>query len=222
MMPLGLLPAVGMANSVNVPLRVTRAMLLPPYSVNHRFASGPAVMKLGVLFAVGTGNSVSAPDGVIRPMRPASSANHRLPSGPGVIPAKTLPAVGNGNSVMVPVTGAGLTLGTAGSAPIFAIFDALSSVNHILPSGPGATPPDWTSAVGTVNSAKLPAIVIRAILSCPAGASENQILPSGPARRSFGMLFAVAPAGQRSEEHTSELQSRSDLVCRLLLEKKKY
>src|SRR2546428_7115074 len=26
----------------------------------------------------------------------------------------------------------------------------------------------------------------------------------------------------RSEEHTSELQSRSDLVCRLLLEKKKH
>src|SRR5699024_11534464 len=26
----------------------------------------------------------------------------------------------------------------------------------------------------------------------------------------------------RSEEHTSELQSRFDLVCRLLLEKKKY
>src|SRR2546422_8054765 len=29
------------------------------------------------------------------------------------------------------------------------------------------------------------------------------------------------PAGQRSEEHTSELQSRLHLVCRLLLEKKK-
>src|SRR2546421_5284456 len=28
-------------------------------------------------------------------------------------------------------------------------------------------------------------------------------------------------ADRRSEEHTSELQSRSDLVCRLLLEKKK-
>src|SRR5438034_2619464 len=28
-------------------------------------------------------------------------------------------------------------------------------------------------------------------------------------------------AGPRSEEHTSELQSHSDLVCRLLLEKKK-
>src|SRR5476649_2366339 len=29
------------------------------------------------------------------------------------------------------------------------------------------------------------------------------------------------PASSRSEEHTSELQSHSDLVCRLLLEKKK-
>src|SRR5206468_11620123 len=29
------------------------------------------------------------------------------------------------------------------------------------------------------------------------------------------------PLVPRSEEHTSELQSRSDLVCRLLLEKKK-
>src|SRR2546430_10174554 len=28
-------------------------------------------------------------------------------------------------------------------------------------------------------------------------------------------------AGERSEEHTSELQSQSNLVCRLLLEKKK-
>src|SRR2546428_8058989 len=30
-----------------------------------------------------------------------------------------------------------------------------------------------------------------------------------------------AAPGTRSEEHTSELQSRSDIVCRLLLEKKK-
>src|SRR2546430_4722565 len=29
------------------------------------------------------------------------------------------------------------------------------------------------------------------------------------------------PSGMRSEEHTSELQSQSNLVCRLLLEKKK-
>src|SRR5699024_12404320 len=37
----------------------------------------------------------------------------------------------------------------------------------------------------------------------------------GPRRRAGGARLA------RSEEHTSELQSRFDLVCRLLLEKKK-
>src|SRR5688572_31604357 len=31
----------------------------------------------------------------------------------------------------------------------------------------------------------------------------------------------AAPSPSRSEEHTSELQSQSNLVCRLLLEKKK-
>src|SRR2546421_6605093 len=34
-------------------------------------------------------------------------------------------------------------------------------------------------------------------------------------------LDGVVGGVARSEEHTSELQSRSDLVCRLLLEKKK-
>src|SRR2546428_4281370 len=33
--------------------------------------------------------------------------------------------------------------------------------------------------------------------------------------------FVECTFERRSEEHTSELQSRSDLVCRLLLEKKK-
>src|SRR2546421_6194645 len=33
--------------------------------------------------------------------------------------------------------------------------------------------------------------------------------------------FRMTTLADRSEEHTSELQSRSDLVCRLLLEKKK-
>src|SRR2546428_7196132 len=43
--------------------------------------------------------------------------------------------------------------------------------------------------------------------------------------RAAGALSRAAHQGlqglSRSEEHTSELQSRSDLVCRLLLEKKK-
>src|SRR3712207_7031074 len=36
-----------------------------------------------------------------------------------------------------------------------------------------------------------------------------------------GRAGAQRPGGERSEEHTSELQSRQYLVCRLLLEKKK-
>src|SRR2546428_8518723 len=44
--------------------------------------------------------------------------------------------------------------------------------------------------------------------------------------RRAGVLLSLCQCGfrwrePRSEEHTSELQSRSDLVCRLLLEKKK-
>src|SRR5437868_12615770 len=39
------------------------------------------------------------------------------------------------------------------------------------------------------------------------------------ARRS--RRYGIGLHAQRSEEHTSELQSRFDLVCRLLLEKKK-
>src|SRR2546428_1502234 len=40
----------------------------------------------------------------------------------------------------------------------------------------------------------------------------------GPGLQGTVADFAIV---DRSEEHTSELQSRSDLVCRLLLEKKK-
>src|SRR2546430_6864602 len=40
--------------------------------------------------------------------------------------------------------------------------------------------------------------------------------------RATGILyFSYWPRQARSEEHTSELQSQSNLVCRLLLEKKK-
>src|SRR5690349_23629944 len=39
--------------------------------------------------------------------------------------------------------------------------------------------------------------------------------------RAFERIVARGQQDGRSEEHTSELQSRRDLVCRLLLEKKK-
>src|SRR5206468_12913184 len=58
---------------------------------------------------------------------------------------------------------------------------------------------------------------------------SSDLLVRGRRSRSPSAALATASSARgssicdsaRSEEHTSELQSRSDLVCRLLLEKKK-
>src|SRR5690606_40585389 len=65
------------------------------------------------------------------------------------------------------------------------------------------------------------------------GAARRRLLAAGLARRVVGWVGVAAAVGAalaavarhwvvewRSEEHTSELQSRENLVCRLLLEKK--
>src|SRR2546430_11970146 len=57
----------------------------------------------------------------------------------------------------------------------------------------------------------LPILAIR----CTQG-STCACSPSGTGRRTY-----LCRSRYRSEEHTSELQSQSNLVCRLLLEKKK-
>src|SRR5438046_5684394 len=44
--------------------------------------------------------------------------------------------------------------------------------------------------------------------------------PPRASYKSFHRMASISPIG-RSEEHTSELQSLTNLVCRLLLEKKK-
>src|SRR5690606_40359214 len=75
---------------------------------------------------------------------------------------------------------------------------------------------------------------VRASMALTAERLGTKAVPAGPRRRIdpgvIGSLAAVWPlqllgaddeAMQRSEEHTSELQSRENLVCRLLLEKKK-
>src|SRR5206468_11066372 len=54
----------------------------------------------------------------------------------------------------------------------------------------------------------------------PRVGAEAQVLLHRQADEGAAALGHVGDAGPRSEEHTSELQSRSDLVCRLLLEKK--
>src|SRR5207253_1868441 len=79
---------VGSGNSVTAPAVVILPILLPLYSVNHSFLSGPVVMNNGRLPGVGTGQSVIAPAGVMRPIRLAdeNSVNQMLPSEPDVTP----------------------------------------------------------------------------------------------------------------------------------------
>ena len=88
-------------------------------------------------------------------------------------------------------------------------------------------------AAGTVFAltGSLPALMLAALTgtvstdvveSGPFTSLEQAMLPHATAReptRLFGAYNTIATV--RSEEHTSELQSRVDLVCRLLLEKKK-
>src|SRR3712207_7972824 len=63
--------------------------------------------------------------------------------------------------------------------------------------------------------------------SAQPGVPASQACPAGSIGTVHGSVpdwvwtAAVAGSTQRSEEHTSELQSRQYLVCRLLLEKKK-
>src|SRR2546427_4576060 len=53
--------------------------------------------------------------------------------------------------------------------------------------------------------------------------AENPLLPTIDALRTIDAPSGISGRAfcTRSEEHTSELQSQSNLVCRLLLEKKK-
>src|SRR3712207_8745931 len=75
------------------------------------------------------------------------------------------------------------------------------------------------------RSEELRAMAIRAFkaLDCAGMARVDFFLERGTGRLLLNELNTIpgfTPISQRSEEHTSELQSRQYLVCRLLLEKK--
>src|SRR5206468_12879161 len=58
-------------------------------------------------------------------------------------------------------------------------------------------------------------------ISSRSAASRRYRLRGVTLRSTYTCFRVTVWSVARSEEHTSELQSRSDLVCRLLLEKKK-
>src|SRR2546422_5976751 len=64
-----------------------------------------------------------------------------------------------------------------------------------------------------------PAPVVKQLAQRVAGADADGAVPLRVSPAFTDVV--IHPTGIRSEEHTSELQSRLHLVCRLLLEKKK-
>src|SRR2546427_503474 len=117
-----------------------------------------------------------------------------------------------------------------GAGPLFgcALADALGMRTIVLPPHPGVL-----SALGLAAAAEriemmasfhrpLPSLTTRELAAAFAPLVERARaeLPGAALARAVDCRFA-GQGYERSEEHTSELQSQSNLVCRLLLEKKK-
>src|SRR5438874_3414288 len=86
--------------------------------------------------------------------------------------------------------------------------------NRKLPTGLRASPRPERAILMAAESASI-------ALSCPKITSFRLRSRFLRISRSEVETFLAGMRAMRSEEHTSELQSRRDLVCRLLLEKKK-
>src|SRR6266480_6116101 len=69
------------------------------------------------------------------------------------------------------------------------------------------------SSLGELSSARM-------LAASASGSSPRAIVPEMGQVSTRSPLTRTNISGERSEEHTSELQSHVNLVCRLLLEKK--
>src|SRR5699024_12337605 len=89
-------------------------------------------------------------------------------------------------------------------------------LNSCAPPGASSALPSFP----TRRSSDLEAFpAIKAIISDPGSVSGVPASRNFPGSAEGSKCEICRPAPSRSEEHTSELQSRFDLVCRLLLEK---
>src|SRR5690606_39550788 len=95
------------------------------------------------------------------------------------------------------------------SSPLSPCFFLCSGVHRDLHSFPTRRSSDLGGALGPGGAGRVELEILR-----PSGAKLVLIDPTDSER------VKTARRVLRSEEHTSELQSRENLVCRLLLEKK--
>src|SRR5207253_3437168 len=94
---------------------------------------------------------------------------------------------------------------------------AVDETSHVLVKGTLSTPTRQVVPNGNPHVSSVFAFLYFRSLPCSSESlSANQLLVTGLFYQQSHLFVAY-----RSEEHTSELQSRGHLVCRLLLEKKK-
>src|SRR5690554_7371730 len=82
---------------------------------------------------------------------------------------------------------------------------------YVTAMGEQAVAPAMAVAESLRN--ELPGVVV--VSHCGGGSFKSQMKKADRSNARYAVIL-----GERSEEHTSELQSRPHLVCRLLLEKK--
>src|SRR5688572_29677293 len=113
-----------------------------------------------------------------------------------------------------------------GLAASLAVPRTINSCDEVRERAVGNT----TVAVGGVTSIELVTVNTAAMLPTVSVAATTPPGVAADVTRTTTVcalltvpaaLVKAAPLTERSEEHTSELQSQSNLVCRLLLEKKK-
>src|SRR5690606_42026643 len=92
---------------------------------------------------------------------------------------------------------------------------------HDLPSYPTRRSSDLTKELEIVSySRDANAFKVRYRRGKALAPDEKQLIQKGDKGKITTLRVRTTKDGTRSEEHTSELQSRENLVCRLLLEKK--
>src|SRR5699024_12793547 len=99
---------------------------------------------------------------------------------------------------------------------------ALSDVCRRPPSSPfTAPPPPEVYPLSLHDALPIFAVLAGAVMNRTTGSAKTAFTYAAGLVGSVLLITTVMRRTDRSEEHTSELQSRFDLVCRLLLEKKK-
>src|SRR5438034_7864666 len=102
-----------------------------------------------------------------------------------------------------------------------------SADDHVMGHPEISDSPDWQSTFpahcmrDTAGQMKIPETALRDPLVIEPARTDAKALADRLRAHQGDVLFHKHRFDVRSEEHTSELQSHSDLVCRLLLEKKK-